>query len=147
MANLFKRVFTKNPLNLIQNFYIILFHSQQDIVIPLWVFFQVQISFQQCSPLFQEDPRIVILMLIHRTYYYVQSILTRIYTLTLLVCGGNQITTLDLSQNIALTDLWCGSNQLSSLDVSNNTVFINLNCIYNPLTSLDVKNGFNLLNR
>ena len=38
--------------------------------------------------------------------------------LTYLECNGNQLTSLDVSQNTALTMLWCGNNQLTSLDVS-----------------------------
>ena len=41
--------------------------------------------------------------------------------LTSLNCSGNQLTSLNLSNNTALTFLSCGDNQLTSLDVSNNT--------------------------
>ena len=34
-------------------------------------------------------------------------------------CGGNLLSTLDLSNNTALTDIDCGRNLLSSLDISN----------------------------
>ena len=36
-------------------------------------------------------------------------------------CGGNQLTTLDLSKNTALTHLDCDYNQLTVLNVSKNT--------------------------
>jgi Secretion system C-terminal sorting domain len=55
-----------------------------------------------------------------------------------LICFGNQLTSLDLSQNIALTELYCNANQLTSLDVSQNTGLITLISYYNQLTSLDV---------
>ena len=41
--------------------------------------------------------------------------------LTWLDCGGNQLTTLDVSANTALHTLVCYENQLTSLDVSANT--------------------------
>ena len=41
--------------------------------------------------------------------------------LTELCCFGNNLTSLDISNNTALTSLQCQSNQLTSLDVSNNT--------------------------
>jgi hypothetical protein len=53
-------------------------------------------------------------------------------------CSLNPITTLDVSQNIALTWLTCKLNQLSSLDVSQNTALTYLDCDWNQLTSLDV---------
>ena len=53
-----------------------------------------------------------------------------------LYCGGNQLTTLDVSKNTALTDLYCDNNKLTSLDVSNNTLLIKLVCRNNQLTSL-----------
>ncbi len=55
-----------------------------------------------------------------------------------LQCGSNQLTTLDVSQNIALTYLYCLNNQLSSLDLSNNIALEYLNCSNNQLTTLDV---------
>jgi len=60
--------------------------------------------------------------------------------LTNLVCRNNQLTSLDVSQNTALTSLLCDDNQLTSLDVSQNTALTRLECGYNQLTSLDVSN-------
>jgi len=54
--------------------------------------------------------------------------------------AGNQLTSLDVSQNIALTDLACDANQLTSLDVSNNINLTWLVCEANQLTSLDFSN-------
>ena len=51
---------------------------------------------------------------------------------------GNQLTSLDVSQNAALTYLNCGSNQLTSLDVTSNTALTTLSCSDNQLSSLDV---------
>ncbi len=55
-----------------------------------------------------------------------------------LYCDGNQLTSLDLSKNTALTYLQCDENQLTSLDVSQNTALTYLLCDNNQLTSLDV---------
>ena len=58
--------------------------------------------------------------------------------LTVLNFQQNQLTALNVSQNIALTELNCCSNQLTSLDVSNNTALTYLQCGDNGLTSIDV---------
>ena len=65
-------------------------------------------------------------------------------SLTALNCNTNQLTVLDITQNIALTDLDCHFNQLTSLDVSQNLAFINLACHRNQLTSLDVSQNLAL---
>ena len=57
---------------------------------------------------------------------------------TTLYCGGNQLTSLDVSGCIALTELNCGSNQLTSLDVSGCSALGWLSCSENRLTNLDV---------
>ena len=58
--------------------------------------------------------------------------------LTYLDCGGNQLTSLDVSQNTALNTLFCYSNQLTSLNVTQNMALESLECDNNQLTSLDV---------
>ena len=58
--------------------------------------------------------------------------------LTSLRCGGNQLTSLDVTKNTALTTLYCWGNQLSSLDVTKNTALTTLYCNGNQLSSLDV---------
>ena len=63
----------------------------------------------------------------------------------LLICGSNQLTNLDVSQNIALTRLDCYNNNLQYLDMSQNTALNMLDCNKNQLTFLDVKNGKNNL--
>ena len=65
--------------------------------------------------------------------------------LTFLSCGGNSLTSLDVSNNTALLILWCENNPLQSLDISSN---INLNdlILHTPndnLISLNIKNGNN----
>jgi len=58
--------------------------------------------------------------------------------ITLLSCQGKQLTSLDVSKNIALIWLNCIDNQLTSLDVSKNIALKILECGSNQLTSLDV---------
>ena len=58
--------------------------------------------------------------------------------LTELNCGGQGLTSLDLSKNTALVDVYCNNNQLASLDVSKNTALERLGVGANHLTSLDV---------
>ena len=65
-------------------------------------------------------------------------------SLKILNCGGNTLTSLDVSQNIALLELICNQNQLTSLDVSMNTVLSELRCEVNRLTNLDVNSNINL---
>ena len=55
-----------------------------------------------------------------------------------LLCSENNLTSLDVSKNIALKVLWCEKNNLTSLDVSKNTALVALDCHQNSLTSLDV---------
>ena len=63
--------------------------------------------------------------------------------LSVLTCNNNNLTSLDLSNNLALTDLIAYANNLTSLDLSNNTALTRLSCASNNLTSLNVKNGNN----
>ena len=58
-------------------------------------------------------------------------------------CSENQLSSLDVSQNTDLTELICNFNQLTSLNVSQNTALTYLYCQNNQLTSLDVRNGNN----
>ncbi|MEG1301782.1 MAG: hypothetical protein RSC93_13860, partial [Erysipelotrichaceae bacterium] len=59
-----------------------------------------------------------------------------------LVCDGNNITSLDLSNNTALKFLECNSNLLTNLDLSKNTNLTNLYCCSNTaLTNLNVSNN------
>lgn len=55
-----------------------------------------------------------------------------------LECEQNQLTSLDLSNNIALNSLSCSSNRLTSLDINKNVALDWLSCGANQLTSLDV---------
>ncbi len=62
-------------------------------------------------------------------------------SLTILLCYGNQLTSLDVNQNTALKFLDCRGNKLTTLDVSPNTALITLVCSINQLTTLDVSNN------
>ena len=64
--------------------------------------------------------------------------------LTKLICWANELTSLDVSNNLALNYLDCDNNQLTSLDVSNNTALTYLYCFSNELTSLDVSSNISL---
>ena len=55
-------------------------------------------------------------------------------------CGNNQLTALDVSNQINLTQLSCAGNQLSSLNLSNLTNLISVLCMDNQLTTLDASN-------
>jgi len=58
-------------------------------------------------------------------------------------CGSNQLTSLDLSQNIYLDELECSFNQITYLDLSNNTELTKIYIDDNQLTYLDLRNGNN----
>ncbi len=64
--------------------------------------------------------------------------------LTKLFCSHNQISSLDVSQNIKLKELRCFDNQLSSLDIRRNVNLTELSCGYNQLSILDVSQNVNL---
>lgn len=53
-------------------------------------------------------------------------------------CNGNQLTSLDVTNNVALESLYCNDNLLTSLDVSNLSSLEYLGCYDNNLTSLNV---------
>lgn len=59
-------------------------------------------------------------------------------------CGSNKLTKLDVSKNINLEYLDCSNNQLTILDVTNNKSLKNLNCGSNMLTLLDISENVNL---
>jgi len=61
--------------------------------------------------------------------------------LTNLNCMQNQLTMINLSNNIALTDFYCSANQLTSIDISNNIVLENFGCDHNQLNTIDVSNN------
>ncbi len=64
--------------------------------------------------------------------------LSKNMALEYLVCDGTQLTSLNLSKNTVLTYLSCNYSQLTSLDLSNNTALTCLACDDNQLISLDL---------
>jgi Leucine-rich repeat (LRR) protein len=65
-------------------------------------------------------------------------------SLTNLSVMSNQLTTLDISQNLTLTNLNAGYNKLKSLDTSNNIALEYLSFYYNEITNLDLSTNINL---
>ena len=61
-----------------------------------------------------------------------------------LFCGGNQLSSLDVSKNTILQELSCWNNQLTALDVSKNTLLQSLDCSGNGISSLDVTKNIKL---
>ncbi|MCQ2533799.1 MAG: DUF4214 domain-containing protein [Clostridia bacterium] len=64
--------------------------------------------------------------------------------LTDLLCGDNELTSLDVSKNIQLVKLSCYNNQLTSLDISKNEKLEDLNCESNQLINLNVSKNTEL---
>ncbi len=60
-------------------------------------------------------------------------------------CHGNQLTSLNISNNSQLLLLGCSHNSLTDLDVSGNSALKHLYCGYNQLTSLDISNNSALI--
>jgi len=58
-----------------------------------------------------------------------------------LFCYRNHLTELDVSNNIFLDNLRCFNNNLSELDLSNNINLVQLHCYNNQLTKIDVSNS------
>lgn len=61
--------------------------------------------------------------------------------LTSLGCDGNQLTSLDLSNNVGLGQLTCSNNQLKGLDISNNPALMRLWCERNQIANIDVSSN------
>ena len=57
-----------------------------------------------------------------------------------LLCYRNELSSLDVSDNLELEILGCG-DKLSSLDISKNTSLTHLGCSDNPLSSIDLSNN------
>ncbi len=58
--------------------------------------------------------------------------------LSTLNCTGNELTSLDLSQNNNLISLYCDKNQLESLNIGNCTELSHLTCKENAIENLDI---------
>ncbi len=61
-------------------------------------------------------------------------------------CNGNQLSTLDVSDNSSLITLNCGVNPLSTINISKNTALQTLSCQYTQLNTLDISNNGALIN-
>jgi len=61
-----------------------------------------------------------------------------------LFCQENQLTSLDVSQNVVLSQLFCFSNQLTDLNISGISTLTTICCQSNLLTELDVSLNINL---
>src|SRR5690606_20377696 len=55
-----------------------------------------------------------------------------------LFCDGNQLTTVNLTQNTNLSVLWINSNPLTYLDLSNNPLLSSLQASGLPITDIDL---------
>lgn len=60
-------------------------------------------------------------------------------------CSGNQLTELDLRDNIQLNYLNCSQNRLASLELSDNTALVALSCNDNQLTQLTIDKNVALI--
>jgi len=64
--------------------------------------------------------------------------------ITRLDCYSNNLTALDVSNNLALTRLHCSDNQIETLDISANTLITDIQCHNNGvLSELNIANGNN----
>lgn len=61
-----------------------------------------------------------------------------------LECGSNQLTSLDLSQNVELFFLYCEFNFISSINVTQSSALAFLYCYNNQLTSLNLTQNLQL---
>lgn len=64
--------------------------------------------------------------------------------LTDLLCGNNNLTELDVSENPELVRLICYNNSLTSLNLNKNTKLGSLNCNNNKLTVLNLRENKSL---
>jgi len=64
-------------------------------------------------------------------------------SLTILDCRKNQLTSIDISNNYNLNTFRCSSNQLTELNVSSNTLLTFLECSTNQISTLDINANSN----
>lgn len=64
--------------------------------------------------------------------------------LEILFCSNNNLSTLNISNNINLASLLCGSNNLTGLDLSNNNSIETLDCSNNLLQNLNLTSNTEL---
>ena len=63
-----------------------------------------------------------------------------------LSCNYNNLTNLDLSNNIELISVDCAHNQINTININSNVDLIMLGAENNLLSSIDVRNNINLIN-
>ncbi|PQV46570.1 hypothetical protein CLV33_10968 [Jejuia pallidilutea] len=61
-----------------------------------------------------------------------------------LLCASNKLTGLNISSNANLEDIDCSNNQISILNVSNNPLLIDLRCANNRILDIDISQNTNL---
>ncbi|MEH6764214.1 MAG: T9SS type A sorting domain-containing protein [Aequorivita antarctica] len=86
---------------------------------------------------------------IYGLYVYSQNInsiegIESFTNLEVLVCFRNNLSNIDVSENLNLLGLNCTDNPIGSLDVTNNLNLIGLTCQDNNLTTLDISQNPNL---
>jgi Leucine-rich repeat (LRR) protein len=72
--------------------------------------------------------------------------LTKNLNLVALYCAENQITSLDLSANTNLNTVWCYNNKLNNLNLGIISNLQTLLCSNNQLTSLDISKNVGMIN-
>ena len=65
--------------------------------------------------------------------------------LTYLNCATNDLTELDLTQNVNLIELWCGFNDLTELDLSQNVNLVEFFCITTLISNFDLSHNLDLV--
>ncbi|MGB3342890.1 MAG: T9SS type A sorting domain-containing protein [Aequorivita sp.] len=65
--------------------------------------------------------------------------------ITFLECSDNNLTSIDISNNLELEIFECYNNQLTNIDISQNTALYQFECRFNQLTSLDLSNNPNIV--
>ena len=61
--------------------------------------------------------------------------------LTYLYCYSNNLTEINVSNNLLLKHLYCGNNDITTINIANNSLLEFLSCDNNNLTELDVSNN------
>ncbi|MCL2045428.1 MAG: dockerin type I domain-containing protein [Oscillospiraceae bacterium] len=113
---------------------------------PVFLAYVRQITNKPTGPIFNYDVESILSVNVQSRNISSLSGIEHFVALTILGCGNNLLTELDVSNNVALIELYCDRNLLASLDVSKNTTLTNLDCRSNQLTELDVSHNTNLIN-
>lgn len=68
----------------------------------------------------------------------------KLKNITILSMTGNNITSIDLSENKLLDKVLLSRNKINFINISNNSALTTISLVYNELSSLDVSNNINL---